>query len=188
MKMKYFLVGLLSLATLGVSTPHASAFLFHCIKQRLQDKRFTICCRPYNAFTPVCFGSITCNGCCPVQFCPPQNCFPPAAMGPLWGGNGACCAPGSHGEPMVNWAPGMSGFEGYNGQPSFTVQPGPASNGTTPTFIPPPPTPVNPASPMGMTYNAYGVQQTGYYPMYYPSYGYQQMPQAVPNYWYGQGW
>lgn len=200
MKMKACLVGLLSVATLGVSTPQASAFLFHILHHRKCGRcAMTICCHPYNAFTPACFGHITCDGCCPIQSCPPQNCLPPACLAPL--GPTHCGDPCAPGQPYVNWAPhGIAGLPLHqalqpNGQQAAPVTNG---NGSTPNFVPPPPTPANPGSPMPngpVSYNPYGVQQTGYYPMpaYYPAYnypynwGYYQAP-AVPNYWYGQGW
>src|SRR5262249_16474778 len=59
---------LLSLAALGLATDQASAF-FRCCRWHCCNKCCaTFCCRPYNAFTPCCFGSLCCDGCCPFAF------------------------------------------------------------------------------------------------------------------------
>src|SRR6202043_792644 len=59
----------------------------HCCHQRCCT---TICCEPYNAFSPVCCGTVTCCGCCPIAFnpccqpmcCPPPCCPPPCCPAP----------------------------------------------------------------------------------------------------------
>src|SRR5712692_5771129 len=86
MKIKNYVIGLLSLAALGAGVQQAAAFFGRdCCCNKYCT---TICCRPYNAFTPVCFGSIVCDGCCPLQSCtPPSYCGAPRCWSP------ASCTP-----------------------------------------------------------------------------------------------
>src|SRR6266581_3639927 len=80
--------GLLSLSALALSTQNSEAGLHHWRCSRCCHKYSTyICCTPYNAFSPVCCGSICCNGCCPLQ----MGCFeapmvpPPMVPPPICG-------------------------------------------------------------------------------------------------------
>jgi len=169
MRMKRIAIGLLSLAVIGIYAQPSWAWLFHhCGGCKYSTY---ICCRPYNAFTPVCFGNITGIGCCPIALgcCqppppPPNFCCGPAMCDPCCDG-GSCCS-----------GPGM-------------VLPPNTGN-----FTPPPPTPLPssvslwqpPRYPVGQPYN---VQQVSYYPGYYPPYNpaYWPTPAApMPNYWYGR--
>ena len=157
---KLFATALLSLAALSVPSGNAQAGLFDWLGCCCHE-RCCICVRPYNAFTPAAFGSITADGCCPVQW----NC-----------GNGRC------GPQGPNWA----GSDGCGlGQLPGNVVPGPMAPG--PVLAPDAPRPVNPAPmpqpragmmPYGNPYN------TGYQPMYYPAYPQMQPGYGVP---YGYG-
>jgi hypothetical protein len=165
--------GFLSMAVLGLATAPASALFHHCC-----DKCCSyICCRQYNAFTPVCFGSISCIGCCPIGNGAPlayppglNGCCDPCAdgcCGPSCG-SGDCCgvgelpAPGSY--PIAPPAKG-------NGNPN------------APSFTPPMPTPAdgNPMPPASTSMRwpsdprAGQVMPTSFQPGYYP--------QAYPGYW-----
>src|SRR6185437_13302700 len=77
---KRILVGLLSVAALLVNSTVSYAWLFnHCCGCKYS---MYICCRPYNAFTPVCSGNISCNGCCPMMGgCCPSPCMPSCFSG-----------------------------------------------------------------------------------------------------------
>src|SRR5260370_30639585 len=87
MRMKTIVIGLLSLGAFAASVQPVRAFL--CWRHCCCKYSTYICCRPYNAFTPTCYGSITCNGCCPMQFsnggpfCPPPLPPPPRRRPPV---------------------------------------------------------------------------------------------------------
>jgi hypothetical protein len=78
---KLLTLALFSLAGLGWSTGQAPAWF--CCHKCCNKCSTTLCCHPYNAFSPVCWGNITCCGCCPLQF----GCCPPG-LGPMTGGYG----------------------------------------------------------------------------------------------------
>lgn len=135
----------LSIAALTLAAGQAPAWFLthHCCKQCC----VSVCCKQYNAFSPVCCGNITCYGCSPsLNF-----------------GQGCCGA----GDAVAGWDGG-----GYLGQlpaaaPVITTTPG----ATTIPFQAPMPTPATTA-PMGY----YGammpawpmVQPVGYGPAYLP--------------------
>jgi hypothetical protein len=83
---KLLFAAVLSLAGLGLSTGQASAWLLHC--HHCCAGSATICCRPYNAFSPSIFGSITADGCCPISF---------GNHGPAYGAGCYAGAPGCDG-------------------------------------------------------------------------------------------
>jgi len=184
-------LGLLALATTG---PRASAWgLFNwCC---CHDCCATICCKQYNAFTPCCFGTICCNGCCPIAY---GNCGPnaPGALGcgQGWGGNcgwggcgyGGCgvdgCGAGGCGYGGCGGADGYYGGDGYISQlpapPATPYSAGsklpvtapPASGSSAPTFTPPMPSPSpTPGSsgPSSMAWPTAPATQAGYYPLIY---------------------
>jgi hypothetical protein len=175
MRIKRILVGLLSLAVVGLSVQPSFARLFHhCCGCGYSTY---ICCRPYNAFTPVCFGNITGLGCCPVAL----NCCQPSG-GPSWydsGCGGACSASPSQSLPTPgNFTPPpptpMKGAVSYwwNQQEPYAMVP----QAMVPQAMMP--------QPMVLPYN---VQQTSYYPGYYnPGYYWPTAPAPMPNYWYGR--
>jgi hypothetical protein len=173
---KLLFAALLSLAGVGLGTGQASAWLrcHHCCAGTA-----TICCKPYNAFSPGIFGSITADGCCPITFsnhgpaCPPPGFGPPMPP-PWWGGPGCCgpsvgCADGScgHGGGAAVMAPPA------HGTPTTL----PAAGGA-PTFQAPPPGPLPTGAPPGaQMLGAPGVQPAGYGPMPW------MQPPAYPPYW-----
>ena len=149
--MKRIFLALSSLAVIGISAQPSWAWLFHhCHGCKYSTY---ICCTPYNAFTPVCFGNINCCGCCPVANWGQQACGP---MG---------CASGFDGGGYLGQLP--AGAQLVPGQP--------APGMSTVPFQAPMPAPAPGVRPMG-----YGgpmnpwpvmIQPTGYGPAYNPMYG-----------------
>jgi hypothetical protein len=140
----------LSIAALALAAGQAPAWqLFHCCNRCCFS--YCVCCRPYNAFSPVCFGNINCVGCCP-----------PGNNGG-WGGPMACAGADCQG--------------GFMGQLPAATQPQQILPGTPSPVIPfqaPMPTPATGAQPTGYGawMQAWPMVQAGYYPAYYPTYGY----------------
>jgi hypothetical protein len=169
-----------------------------------------ICCKQYNAFTPVCFGNVNCIGCCPPSCGMPGGCNLPgpicSALGPMAGGCDPQMAMGM-GMPMgmpTGMPMGMPMQPGQlpvslPGQPPMLMPPGaPMPNG-----MPAPPAtnmpPIlnhtaqygYPAPYYGYGYG-YGVQPVSYYayPNAYAAY-YGVNPYtgyAQPAYGYGYGY
>lgn len=176
---KLLALGLLSVAALGFATAPASAWwpcfpLKGCCKNKCCS---TICIRQYNAFTPVCCGSLCCDGCCPMTFggCNfggGNNCCMPNQSCCV-GGDAACLgqlpAPGAVASPMM--------------PPATAQQQAPLPNAMSYAGA----MPWNPYA----GYNPYAmsnVQPAAYQPSMYP--GYMPMnPYAgqVPYYWGGNG-
>jgi len=182
MKMKAFALGGLCLVGWALSTCQASAF--HVMPKCFHKNYSVIVCRPYNAFTPICYGNMVCDGCCPSPYCcgpscqlPIQRCF-----GPTCGGLGY----------------DQGGFSQYAvSQP--VMMPAPSAQAPyNPGFTAPPPTPNAVFNQTSMRYPPQGmspVQPAGYYPPQYPAYpmnyypinNYPMVPpMQVPSYWYGQ--
>ena len=168
MKRNIFALGLLSLACAAFFVGESQAWHFW------HHHRYAthITCRPYNAFTPMCWGNLTCDGCCPSFGCG-GNQMPMTMGAPCFGG--ACAAAPANGPVMP-----------------------PAAGG--PNFTPPPPMPL-PMGPNTTMYQPMNLSQVGYYPMYpqyympqypMPNYGYGYSPYMnmhyapAPGYWYGQ--
>src|SRR5438105_12572174 len=79
---KLFSLALMSLAAVSWMTPTASAWwpcFPSCCKSCCTT---TICLRQYNAFTPVCSGTLNCNGCCPLNLSCGYPGSGPAVVGP----------------------------------------------------------------------------------------------------------
>src|SRR5262249_21364963 len=133
-----------------------------------------ICCRPYNAFSPVCYGSICCDGCCPLQ-----TCTPPCGGG--WGGGcGGCGFAGRGWNPMCLTPPVVPGGMFA---PTLIAGQG-ACVPSHPYMVSPEPAPSVPVT----TNSAYTpMQPTGYYP-YYPGYNYYPMGYQSSAYAPGYGW
>ena len=181
MKLKLFALTALSLAGLVLSAAPASAWW---LQRNNGINRFStvVVCRPYNAFTPVCHGSLVCDGCCPFS-CPQMP-------------GGASCSP-MFGNPMLGLT--HPGAVQYGSQPMM-MPPQAMMMSPQPMMLPPQammPAPAMPVQqvPMNMQTQMpmnYPVQAAGYhqgaYPVYYPI-----MPspmsvnpyQQVPAYWYG---
>src|SRR6516165_7581412 len=72
MKFTRWAVGLWSLTALLMLAGNADAWLFNhcggchgCHSHCHHCYETHICCRAYNAFTPICWGNLYCDGCCP---------------------------------------------------------------------------------------------------------------------------
>lgn len=161
-------------AWFGLLSPYHPSSLWH------RHNRYVthITCRPYNAFTPICWGNLICDGCCPNPCGVASGCLPMTMGVPPW-----ACGP-SCGMPCFG---GACGGAAVSDMPPIRHYPAP-----TPSFTPPAPMPVGPQNTMMYPYN--GVAQANY-PMYMPYYvpayynpymGYPTM-QPMPNYWYGYG-
>jgi hypothetical protein len=191
-------LGLLGVAGLLLGVTHdANAWLLHhCCGGR--HCCMQICCRQYNAFTPVCFGNIHCDGCCPNFGCAPMNCCGGGCAMP-----GPVCAalnpfPAMAGIPMqmppmmmgagMPLPPGMSMPTGMPMTPGAPMPPGP---GTPPAGNVPPI--LNHTAQYANPAMYYGVQPAGYNPGYYGyyanAYGYNPYvnwaAMANPYYAYG---
>lgn len=178
MRLKPFVVAL-SLAGLALSAAPASAWWL-MRKHGINRYSTVVVCRPYNAFTPVCSGSLVCDGCCPFS-CPQMP-------------SGAACSP-LLGNPMLGMCYNPAGMAGMAQAPQMGYgQPmgyGPAMAMPGQQFQAPMPAPMPPQQQtyMPMPYQVQPANyQQGYYPVYYPIYPdpmtinpYQQ----VPSYWYG---
>ncbi len=201
---KRILVSLLSVAALALNGPAAQAWFGfrHCCG--CSKYSTYLCIRPYNAFSPVCCGSITATGCCPMfggmGFGGPG--YPPPSMPSCFN---SCCAPSysSSGCCDSGCLPPAGAVAPVPNPQGQSLPPSPMPNGPGgPTFTPPNPTPMPTSqhwqAPLPYNYGVvqtagyqqpYPVPQPAYYPGYYPgSYpGYYPMTPAynVPNYWYG---
>ena len=174
MKLKFFVLTAFSLAGAALTAAPASAgwLLRHfCGGHRCET---VIVCRPYNAFTPVCSGSMVCDGCCPFPF-PGMH-------------NGGCHGPGCGGNPLLGLGHDPVGLQAMQ-QPM--LMPHPAVAMPPQQFQVPMPAPQQTQMPMTYPIHPAAYQQ-GYYPMYYPAYQHpahqQQMVnpyQQAPAYWYG---
>jgi len=159
---------LLSLGALGLTSGQASAFFWkHCC-----NKCCTICVKPYNAFSPVAFGSVCFDGCNPIQSCPPYFGGPSCCPAPA-GCDG--CAPGHL--PPSNPGPGAphhpgpgAGAPGFQSPMPAPLPPGTGAGAMYPNWSYPP------------QYGQYGmVQPTGYRTAYYPNYYYGYGPMMPPG-------
>lgn len=164
-----------------------------------------VSCRPYNAFTPFCWGSLNCVGCCPTPCCAPSCGMPSPCMGyypPPWCMpqacyGGGCPAPGSLLLPR-NTAPATpppaDGKQPSNQGPNFTPPP-PAAGGASAKTQTPAYNPyllaayLRAYAPYYYGYNPYAVQPTAYYPGYNPGYhpGYYGYPGSY-NAWPAAAW
>lgn len=189
---RFLLAAVLSVGTLALTSGQASAFPFRC---KCYNKCCTFCVKPYNAFSPVCCGTLFCDGCCPQFGCKTQQ-FPAGPCCEAGHPDGAC-ADGSCGGGAPWSGPAyLPSASGPGVQlPAMT---GPASDGQLPI---PSTTPFQPPSPLPLP-NGTGAQS--YYPRPYAApvqpvaypYGYQPayppvppmgyLPPNVPNYWYQQ--
>jgi len=200
-------LGFLSLAALLLTGSSANAWFWDhcgpCCRPFHHCFETHITCRPYNAFTPICWGNLTCDGCCPNPCAVASGCN----MMPSWGGcsapqffggyaagcEPACagCMPGG-GMPVYGGMPG-GGMPGYSG-PAFDpnqggapMMPGGQYPQMMPTQIPSNMPPLmNQTTQYGNPAMYFGVQPASYYPGYYYGYPAPYYPnyQAMP---YGYG-
>lgn len=156
MKNKLLIVGILSLLGMALSAADVQAGNLGHWRNRFSTR---ITCRPYNAFTPFCYGNLVCDGCCAIPSCNAGGCF--TGMGPPAGP--ACSALGMN-----------QGFA-YHGAPQYM----PMYQQGSPVVLPANPG-YAPMAPVGGAYMGQpsnGVQPAGYN----PGYGYYPMPS--PYYW-----
>jgi hypothetical protein len=147
------------------------------------------CVRPYNAFTPVCSGNITCMGCMP--FCCPTPGYNGMMVQPGYGADSSCqggaCEGGetviNNGGTTVNECQKAQGLPPLPQMPQLS-QPNPFTN-------PLQPLPANAPNPASRAPTASGAIQANYYQGYAPAYNpylyytYSPMGQ-MPYYWNGK--
>jgi hypothetical protein len=177
----------LSACCLAYFAGDLQAWLFHHWKHNRYTTQIT--CRPYNAFTPICWGNLTCDGCCPSP-CGVASGHMPLMMGaPPWAcGAGPCFGGGYGHDPFM----GFGGHMPMLAHPPMHGPMPPINN--APNFTPPTPTPL-PQNPNNTMIPPIGVSQANFYPMpYYVPMAmpmqynpYMGMPYApAPGYWYGR--
>ena len=66
---RFLLAAVLSVGAFALAGGQASAFPLRC---KCYNKCCTFCVKPYNAFSPVCCGTLFCDGCCPQFGLPGQ--------------------------------------------------------------------------------------------------------------------
>jgi hypothetical protein len=195
MKRNSFALGLLALTGLACFVTDADAFFRRPLRCRGCHRYTTqITCRPYNAFTPICWGNLICDGCTPSPcgvaggqlpfqymggyggYAGMMGCSPPMCMG------GMCPAPCYSG--------GMMGCPSGTCLPDTTTPVQPATPMPAgPNFTPPPPAPATsyyyPGGYNQRAYgmNPYGLTQASYYPNYNANYysAYNAYQQAAYN-------
>lgn len=198
MTRKSLALGLTSLAVLAATASDAFGFLFllkHCARRYGS----VIVCRPYNAFTPICYGNMVCDGCCPPASCGPV-CGPVGMPSPCFQSYG-CIEPGGHlaSAAPTHLIPAPMPSAPAPSNPNFTPPP-PAQipNMTQGGTWPPMPVAYTQPYPYGYGYpyaqpqypaNG-GVQPVNYAPYYpmpaYPYYGYGYGYGYAPAYGYGR--
>ena len=160
MKLKTLVLTALSLASLALSAAPASAWWLHR-NHGINRYSTVVVCRPYNAFTPVCAGSLVCDGCCPFS-CPQLP-------------RGAACGP-VLGNPLLAMCHDPVGMNAAARQMQPMMM-------QAPMMGMPQQVPMNLQAQMPMTYP---VMPAGYQPsmtpVYYPI---MPAPMSVPAYWYG---
>jgi hypothetical protein len=186
MKRNILALGLFSLCCLALFTAESQAFFGLLSPWHHHNRGVThITCRPYNAFTPICWGNLVCDGCNPSPCGVASGCLPISMGIPPWAytygmghgvgyGFGGCC---------TGDACGASDMPAVNSQPSFKAP--------APSPMPAPgQTMYPPMQPQGVSQANYYPQPMyapQYYPGYYPAYNPYMMQQTAPYYWYGSG-
>lgn len=182
----------LGLAALSV-TPSASQAgtfgLFTCSSCCGCSSSCNFCVRPYNAFTPVCCGNITCMGCMP--FCPMpgySGMMVPPAYGACQGG--ACDgAPLVGAETVTNGGCGTTVNECQKPQTLPPLPPMPQYSQPNPFVNPLQPLPTGVQTPTSKAPTASGAVQATYNPAYAPAfnpylnYTYSTPMGQTPYYW-----
>jgi hypothetical protein len=192
MKRKILALGLFSLCILAMFTGELQAFFgllspYHPSSLWHRHNRYVtqITCRPYNAFTPICWGNLVCDGCNPSPCGVAGGCMPINMGVPPWAQSGCCGIPGGFAPNYAYASDMMSAPQQGPMMPMPDVRSQP--------FMPPAPMPVPTGPNTTMMYPQSGVAQANYYPMYMPQYypptfynPYQNM-QPMPYYWYNGG-
>lgn len=187
---KTLIASAVGLAAFGLLSGAALAWFGKC-KNSCCAYKYTICCKPYNAFSPICCGNMFMEGCCPPfgMGCAMPGCGP--GFKPM-GGPGYCgadcfgCESGCLGQLPAPTTGGTA---------VLPLNPAPSPTPGQPGFTPPMPTPLDGSKPLGTTPTAQGraipmpypvIQPAGYYPYYPPAYyaypayyGYPAYPQAA---------
>ncbi len=184
MNRNLWVLGLLSLVGVSMSASDASAFL---LRHHFRHHRFVtqITCRPYNAFTPICWGNLVCDGCTPNPCAVAGGCMP-MGCGPTG------CAPWNNGGSVQQFMPSDScttlptttgmAYPAPQAMPNYTAMQ--YYNHYYPT----------PAPVQNVGYQGYypGYQYPAGYNNYPVNYNYQanygqQSWQPNPYYWYNTG-
>lgn len=184
---KTLIVGVLGLVTLGLSTPVTEGgFLLRrlfCKGANCGRYTTTICMRQYNAFTPVCWGTIMCDGGCPIA----SRCGPT-----FWPGCGTCPMPWCGWYPPIAYpgpccppAPccgdgGCASTVAASAGSSATV----TDQSSSQEYTAPPPAPLPNVAPTTSSYYYHpgAAMPMAYYPNYAPMY--PVMPTAYyPGYY-----
>src|SRR5262245_56186770 len=130
---KLYAVAYLSLATLGLAS--SDAFAAGCCRCKCKKHccySYSICCRPYNAFSPICCGNMCCDGCC-GQCQPSCGCNLTLGCGCAAGCAGGDCS-------CLGQLPAPGPAPVGPGVPSPVASPAPAPAPGTPGFSAPMPT------------------------------------------------
>jgi hypothetical protein len=193
MKSKLLLLPLLSLAGLAAAAAPAQAWHLFGHGHGIHRHSTVIVCRPYNAFTPVCYGNMVCDGCCP---------FPGIGHGGHGYGGDVCadgvCGPfhGNGIHPNGFYGGEVAGPIGVPHPSQYIGAPMPLP-GQQPIILPPgaqvfPPQPLPANTQTFAPRPGYQVAPTNHraqYPLFYPiptNVGGQQVPaQQAPAYWQG---
>src|SRR5471032_856016 len=109
MKRNILAVSVFSLCCLALFSAESQAF-FGLFSPWNHHNRYTtqITCRPYNAFTPICWGNLVCDGCCPNPCGVASGQLPMNFGVPPFANFGCCGMPGMGCGGM----PGMGGAYG----------------------------------------------------------------------------
>jgi hypothetical protein len=156
---KLLTAALLALVVSGLSAPSSQAGSFGLFYHHHCGccGGCTFCVRPYNAFSPVCSGCITCDGCMPFSSgCGPGGCPTLNYSGlPACGDGGGCFGQLPPAEGQLVAPPDATA----NSQPQV------------------------PTTMAGTGYQ--GMYSAGYRPAFYPGHGYgpQGAAAAQPAYW-----
>ncbi len=175
MKRKILALGVFSLCTLALFVGPANAWFGLCSPWNHHNRYTTnIICRPYNAFTPIAWGNLVCDGCCPSPCNVAGGCMPLTMGAPPWcSGYGQCGLPcAAPGGPYM----GMGGACGPEGcfASDMGMQPMPMQS----MAMQPMPMQPIPMQAMPMQMQPYPMQP-GMQPQPYPM-PMQQDPRAQP--------
>lgn len=197
MKRNFLALGMFSLCCMALVAGETQAFFgllspYHPSSLWHRHNRYVtqITCRPYNAFTPICWGNLVCDGCCPSPCGVASGCMPMQIGMPPWcnsyGTCGLPCMPGGGGcgpEGCVASDMGAPGMQMPMPMPMPPMQVMPDIKNQP--FMAPMPAPSGPGQighwPEGRTQAMYwqgGIAQANYNPGYYPP----QYPAYYPNY------
>ena len=209
MKRNILAVGLFSLCCLALFSAESQAFFgllspYHPASLWHRNNRYVtqITCRPYNAFTPIAWGNIVCDGCNPNPCGVASGQLPMNFGVPPFASLGCCGMPNMGGCGMPNMGGACGPAQSYaSDMPMMSMQQMPMQmpmqqmpmqqmpmqqmpmqqgpmqqmpDIRSAPFTPPMPMPYGPGANISM-YPQPGVAQANYYPQYVPQYN--------PNYY-----